>query len=121
METPQGTVLIIDSYNAYQDLRRSVCDAVFKTYLLAFQYNKLLIDIFDESLLKTEIIDFWFEYFLFDYGGQVAIYEVDKDKLERRLYEEFIEASLNLLVDYGILQLCWDSETDQVIWTKVNK
>ena len=41
-------------------------------------------------------------------------------KLEKEIYKDFVEIVLGKLVDDGILSMCWNSETMEIVW-KNNK
>lgn len=113
MEPSQGTIVTVKNIRRF---KRNLKDQVFKTYLLTFATSDFLLQAFNEDLLTDELVYFWANYYTFDNSGELCIYELDRERLDKRLYQEFVERIMCSLVDLGVLDMCWDIETESVIW-----
>jgi hypothetical protein len=100
------------------EFKISVRNNVFKTFLLSFIHNEFFLDQYEESLLTEQIVDYWVKQFVKEEHGHFAIYDSKLIKLEKALYKDFVEAIMGKLVDDGFLQMCWDTDLNQIIWKK---
>jgi hypothetical protein len=91
------------------------------TFLVIFQKTQEFIDIYEECLLSDDLVQFEVNKYIFenpDNPSQLLVYEDDIEKIIKNIYRELVEKILNKLVDVGILEMCWDSKSSEVIWRK---
>jgi hypothetical protein len=113
MEPTNETITEITNLGRF---KRQIKDRVFKTYLLTFAKSDFLLAAFNEKLLTDELVYFWTSYYTFENNETLCIYDLDQERLDKRLYQEFVERVMCSLVDEGFLEMCWDIEADAVIW-----
>lgn len=101
-----------------EEFKYSLKSHVFKTFLLSFMHSEFFLDQYEEDLLTEEIICYWVKKFIIKEHGNFAIYDSALLKLEKELYKEFVESIMGKLVDKGILLMCWDSDTEKIVWKK---
>lgn len=103
-----------------EEFKYSVRNHVFKTFLLSFITNEFFLNHYEESLLTEQMVDYWVNQFVKKECGHYAIYDSKLIKLEKELYKDFVEAIMGKLVDSGLMNMCWESETEQIVWMKNN-
>ena len=92
---------------------------VLATFLTAFSESQDFINVYDESLLTMDIMEFWLEQFsIVRNGGDFYMILKDRERLRLCLYKELCEKVLNKLVDAGILVMMWDNKKKRIFWKK---
>jgi hypothetical protein len=92
---------------------------VLATFLTAFSESQDFINVYDESLLTMDIMEFWLEQFsIVRNGGDFYMILKDRERLRLCLYKELCEKVLNKLVDAGVLVMMWDNKKKRIFWKK---
>lgn len=115
MSNPNTMLKIVDRVAFLQDVKKDV----ILTFLTAFSESQDFINVYDESLLSMDIMEFWLDHFsIVRNGNDFFMILKDRERLRLCLYKELCEKVLNKLVDNGILVMMWDNKKKRIFWKK---
>jgi hypothetical protein len=115
MSNYEAMLKIVDREAFLCDIKKDV----IATFLTAFSESQDFINVYDESLLSMDIMEFWLEHFsIVRNGGDFYMILKDRERLRLCLYKELCEKVLNKLVDNGVLVMMWDNKKKRIFWKK---
>jgi hypothetical protein len=102
-----------------QETSSIIKERVLDVYILNFNNFKEFMDVYDERLLKLDVIEFWInKYCLLNDIGKKVIRTTDYEDLMGTIYKEYCQIMMGKLVDIGYLAMMWDNEKKIVFWRK---
>ncbi len=90
---------------------------VLLTFKLSYKKSKMFLDKYDKSLLTDDDIEYELSQFI---SVKNNMYYIDNEHVEillKIVYQQLVYKIINILVDDGILQMCWDSDKMDFVWS----
>jgi hypothetical protein len=112
---------MLDTFQKIDDLQEfnnKIKHEAIRCFLMSYKNSKEFIDTYNNTLLKIEDVEFEAKTYLMKKSDGYYIDSEQIDNLIRDVYKFLVFKILSKLVDEGIFELCWDSDTMNFLWRK---